>query len=754
MATEADKIFEALSNKFTGEVNAKEFIDKVFFGENSEYLNEFHDKFKKELFNPVKNRLGVVFKMIQRRLDSIKPDTIDYITDPFDNLKKFSNDVNNKTEEWLAALDEKYKKLLEKDEATPTTSNKPTPIEMASVSSTKAVEVLPSKIQQATTKTETKPIKQQAGFDPQVQLVEFDGKTEGFFKSLFNKFKIDDKTKKVAQDSTSGGFSYGGILGDGIQILLAGLAGLVGAFMTNGPMKGTLELIGKGGLRGGLALLSKTLFKDFAKTALKKVPIIGALYSYSLAWQRLNSGDTIGGILDIASGTASLFPVVGTAISIGIDVLQAILDAKSGGSSAEASGKKLKILGDWGASLYNILKKTPIIKTFITAGEGIWEFFSSFATGDINSTKSGLKKMSEFPILGIWPSLLGSVLDATTVDSSGKISGFNWNKFSDDFSNNIKMTVLSWIPDIGDARSIVAKALGIILPEGESSNMNQINAATVAASKAQREGKPVLKYSQENNKKAEDDYNQKKEAYEKYHKQFGQFKGYEEEDEKYKKQMEDAANKLAEQKKGLKETPNESFKYSEDEFKKSKKDFDEKTKKAEELRTMYWTDDYKKAELERLNAETLYRSLQKQKNQKSKAGAYYSVGQSQSDIKDFSNESPIDDNSQGSIDIEDEVFSIKDNKGTRYIPDKNDTLVVSKPDGALNKTLLEIKQVMIGVHKSIRELPKNQSNPSVMPVNVNNTSNSTGGEISSRDSIFNMRSEYWFKTPPIGRVTV
>jgi hypothetical protein len=262
VATEVDRIFEALSNKFTGEVNAKEFIEKIFFGENPEYLNEFHDKFKKELFNPVKNRLGVVFKMIQRRVDNITPDVVDRINEPFNDLKNFSNDVKNKTDEWLSKLDEKYKKILESDDTENNKNqSKTTPLEVTELSNTRPVEILPQTIQQAATNREKpKSIKQQKGSDPEVQIVEFDEKTEGFFKSLFSKFKSDDNSKKNAKDSTKEGFSYGGILSDGIQILLAGLAGLVGAFMTDGPLKGTLELIGKGGLRGGLALLSKTMF--------------------------------------------------------------------------------------------------------------------------------------------------------------------------------------------------------------------------------------------------------------------------------------------------------------------------------------------------------------------------------------------------------------------------------------------------------------------------------------------------------------
>jgi hypothetical protein len=533
---------------------------------------------------------------------------------------------------------------------------------------------------------------------------------------MFDKLSTDiaDKTDKKNKDkekSSGTGIAdlLTGLLGGGLATILMGIVGLASAFSDNGPAKGLFELLGKMGARAGLTFFAKQIFKNVSKTVLKRIPLIGTLFSYGFAAQRFLSGDIIGGILDVASGTVNLLdlvaPGLGTVLAIGVDTMQAIIDYQSGGGTQkEIQAKKLNILTNWGTKLYNTLKKAPLIGTLINVGEGIWSFFSGFANGDINQTKEGLKKMSEFPILGIWPALLGSVLDATELDSGGKIKGFNWKKFSDDFSNNIKMTILGWIPNIGNARSIVAKALGITLPEGESSNMDEINAATVAANKAQREGTPVLKYTQESNKKTEEDYNQKKEAYEKYHKEFGQFKGFEEEDAKYKKQMEDAAAKLAEQQKGLKETPNESFKYSEDDLKKSKEDLDEKTKKAEELRTMYWTDDYKNAEKERLKAETLYRSYIKQKNE---------INQPQK-VGDFM--------AGGSVTI-----TNASGQSVKTAPD--DMTYAAKDGGLIDKKLSALHKVFSEVNKNISilvDLNSRENNNNNSVVNISGGQQSKG----------------------------
>jgi hypothetical protein len=753
VATEADKIFEALADKFTGEVNAKEFIEKIFFGENPDYLTDFHDRFKKELFNPVKNRLGVVFKMIQRRVDNITPDVVDRINEPFDDLKDFSNEVKNKTDEWLAKLDEKYKKLLETDDNIPSnknqnqnkseqeteSKNKQNSSEIQEVLSTKPLEILPQTIQQAAANREKpKSIQQQKGFDPEVQIVEFDEKTEGFFKSLFSKFKSDDTSKKNTKDSTKQGFSYGGILADGIQILLAGVAGLVGAFMTDGPLKGTLELIGKGGLRGGLALLSKTMFGSFAKTALKKVPVIGALYSYGLAYQRLNSGDTIGGILDIASGTASLFPGVGTALSIGIDVLQAVLDAKSGGSSAQASSKKLTILADWGKKLGDYLYKFPLVKSIVDFGDGMWKFFSGEFGSDM------LKSMSAIPVFGIFPALLQGLIDGVN-NSQGKDGKIDFNKFSDGFSKTIKRAILSWVPNVPMLRQYVADQLGIPLNEPDKPvNNNQIINLSPDGIKDLKEQtkKQVEKngWSQDvddmNEKTRIDAENQMKEFLDK-NKRFNPKKDTEE------SWHEKTFNELMQSTIGI-----FSRKAADNAYRSTYNDIIADRMQYENLRQNLERKKLESVEYFKYKPNNLEKDRPKSPDFKTSYDNLPSSPSTKTDTSLPDNKKQLSNNTeQGSVKINDEVFSIKDSQGTRYVPHKDDTLVVSKPDGALNKTLIEIKQVMINVHNGIKELSKKEEKILKTEDKIFNITNQTNSTISnSRDPIYSSRNEWWAMT--------
>lgn len=59
--------------------------------------------------------------------------------------------------------------------------------------------------------------------------------------------------------------------------------------------------------------------KTAGKTLLKKVPLVGAAVGAGLAADRYADGDLTGAGLELASGIASIIPVIGTAASLGID---------------------------------------------------------------------------------------------------------------------------------------------------------------------------------------------------------------------------------------------------------------------------------------------------------------------------------------------------------------------------------------------------------------------------------------------------
>jgi len=95
-----------------------------------------------------------------------------------------------------------------------------------------------------------------------------------------------------------------------------------------------------------------------------KIPILGALISIPLAIKAFKSGDTVGGLIDLGTGAASLFPGIGTAIAIALQGYKIFRNVK-GNDYKEKEGKVLKTVG------IEYLKNLPLIGT-------IWRLVDSF----------------------------------------------------------------------------------------------------------------------------------------------------------------------------------------------------------------------------------------------------------------------------------------------------------------------------------------------------------------------------------------
>lgn len=105
------------------------------------------------------------------------------------------------------------------------------------------------------------------------------------------------------------------------------------------------KIFGRSGAKLGLGL-----FKGVGKAFLKRLPIIGSLISLGSAFKRIKDGDYLGGLIDVAAAVAYLFPGVGTAIGIFLDVINASSDIygeKKGVSKAASIGGMFKDIGKW-----------------------------------------------------------------------------------------------------------------------------------------------------------------------------------------------------------------------------------------------------------------------------------------------------------------------------------------------------------------------------------------------------------------------
>lgn len=171
-----------------------------------------------------------------------------------------------------------------------------------------------------------------------------------------------------------------------ILTILGGLGALAMGLMSNGPAKGLLTMIGKGGLMVGLKMLAKTVGGVLLKT-LKWIPFVGTLVDFADAFVRFKSKDFVGGTIALVGGLLSLVnlvaPGVGTALSLGASALNAFLDYKAGGAGEGKNVKKLDILGSMaktvGRFLLKIVRHLPIIGTAIQ----LYESYKAFKSGDI-----------------------------------------------------------------------------------------------------------------------------------------------------------------------------------------------------------------------------------------------------------------------------------------------------------------------------------------------------------------------------------
>ena len=106
--------------------------------------------------------------------------------------------------------------------------------------------------------------------------------------------------------------------------------GAVGAAGLGGAAVAGKKLLGKKGTETAAKTAGKkVLGKTLLKSAIKKIPVIGAIAGIGFGLGRLMSGDVTGAALEVGSGLASTVPGVGTAASVAADATLAARDIKN-----------------------------------------------------------------------------------------------------------------------------------------------------------------------------------------------------------------------------------------------------------------------------------------------------------------------------------------------------------------------------------------------------------------------------------------
>ncbi len=162
--------------------------------------------------------------------------------------------------------------------------------------------------------------------------------------------------------------------------------GKVGKFLFGDIAKIAGKMFGKIG--GGS--LGKMLFKFIKPLAkvFKRIPIIGTILSVAFAYSRFKSGDVVGGVIDVLSGLAGLvdivLPGVGTAMSIGLDVLNAVLDSKADQGEGKPPKDKLTILKDMASSIGNWIWNNREYIPIMSSVNRFMMSWDAFKSGDIS----------------------------------------------------------------------------------------------------------------------------------------------------------------------------------------------------------------------------------------------------------------------------------------------------------------------------------------------------------------------------------
>ena len=272
--------------------------------------------------------------------------------------------------------------------------------------------------------------------------------------------KRKDKTEKEKDEEPKKGSTIFKMMFGGLALLATGLFALYEGLKDDGPFKGLLKIVSKLGVMGGLTLLTKagrmviiglrkfgggilrsisSLFgfgaeagkgligkgvakgifaKMGSKISLllakfaKKIPVLGNIISMGFAVSRFMQGDVVGGIIDLLSAASGLLYLTGVGapvafgIGLGLDALNAFLDAKAGGTP-EGGGKGkgsmiwgwIKDAGKWmGKKFGDVIVALPVIGPLIRS-------IAEFSQGNF---LKGLKQMAYiFPPIELVGALLG-----------------------------------------------------------------------------------------------------------------------------------------------------------------------------------------------------------------------------------------------------------------------------------------------------------------------------------------------------------
>jgi len=212
---------------------------------------------------------------------------------------------------------------------------------------------------------------------------------------VFDKFQ--GTVNAIGKFLTMGGFkitmgktfssigTFLGTLADDLLMTFKGIFLGLGDNAAGGILTKTAQALSKGGLKGILKTGAGILLKGISKVTLKAIPLIGSVISFADAYGRFKEGEYGQGLIDIGAGLAGFVPGIGTAISVGLSLMNAFIDFQGEEKKEEltkqtinVSSMLMKGIGMF-AKIGSKLKFLPLIGTMFT----LYSAWDNFSKGNI-----------------------------------------------------------------------------------------------------------------------------------------------------------------------------------------------------------------------------------------------------------------------------------------------------------------------------------------------------------------------------------
>jgi len=173
---------------------------------------------------------------------------------------------------------------------------------------------------------------------------------------------------------------------DIVKMVTSGMTGFISSLkgMISAPFKALGGMVKGGGIMTKLMGFLKPLVG-----VLKKIPLLGSIISIGFAISRFKSGDNIGGVIDVLSALSGLLYLTGVgapvafAIGLGLDLLNAFLDVKTGGATGKQQGAKINLLGDMAKGIGKWIWKNALWIPVLGGFKRMAMSWDAFKSGDI-----------------------------------------------------------------------------------------------------------------------------------------------------------------------------------------------------------------------------------------------------------------------------------------------------------------------------------------------------------------------------------